>query len=84
MGKHLSLPSTALKHETNVTGLSIDRVNNPCRVAEKFSQKAKKLGVRIEISRQDLDHFKINKALGKENAYTYQVETFMRSLGIQL
>jgi len=63
---------------------SIERANNPCQAAENFSKKAKALGVRTEITPQHLNHFKINKELGKENAYTLQVEAFIRSLGVEL
>lgn len=60
------------------------RSNNPCAVAEKFSKKAKALGVHTQVIRQNLNHFKINKELGKENAYTLEVEAFIRSLGVAL
>ncbi|PHS36388.1 MAG: esterase [Sulfurovum sp.] len=63
---------------------SIKRFNNPCGIAEKFSKKAKVLGVRTQIIRQTLNHFEINEELGKENAYTLQVEEFIRSLGVKL
>jgi arylformamidase len=51
-----------------------------CRQADAFSAKARRLGSRSTVLREDLSHGDINFTLGQSNAYTDSVETFMRSL----
>lgn len=63
---------------------STRRFDRPCSQAEAFAHKAERLGVRVEVLPQRMSHQQINEALGLENAYTQQVEAFIRSLGVAL
>jgi len=51
-----------------------------CPQAEQFSAKAKSLGTKASVLKQDLSHGEINQKLGEAGAYTEAVETFLGSL----
>lgn len=51
-----------------------------CGESEIFQNKAKQLGVRVELLKEDLTHKQINDNLGLDNSYTRDVERFMSSL----
>lgn len=57
------------------------REDKPCGENERFAQKARAMGIRVEVSEQPLEHGAINDALGKPGSYTQRVETFIDSLG---
>ncbi|HYD78247.1 MAG TPA: alpha/beta hydrolase [Paucimonas sp.] len=56
------------------------RREESCLQADKFADKATKLGVRASVLRQNLSHRDINRRLGDDYGYTKPVEDFMRSL----
>jgi arylformamidase len=56
------------------------RRDDSCNQAQAFTRKALRLGVRVEVSRQDLSHADINEQLGLPGDYTSAVERFMASL----
>jgi arylformamidase len=56
------------------------RRDDSCNQAQAFVRKAVRLGVRAEVSRQDLSHADINEQLGLPGDYTAAVERFMASL----
>jgi arylformamidase len=56
------------------------RRDDSCNQAQAFTRKALRLGVRAEVSRQDLSHADINEQLGLPGDYTSAVERFMASL----
>jgi acetyl esterase/lipase len=51
-----------------------------CGTNRIYAAKARDLGTRAETLGQELNHDEINSELGKPNAYTDAVETFMASL----
>ena len=55
-----------------------------CASNRAFLDKAARNGTRTELLPQAMRHGEINRLLGEDNAYTGQVETFIRGLGIQL
>lgn len=59
---------------------STQRADNPCAQATGFAARAKALGVKTTIDRQDLSHEEINKTLGLPSAYTEAVDAFIRSV----
>ncbi len=56
------------------------RPDNACEQAELFKEKASQLNIRVDISRQKLNHGEINDHLGLNNDFTQSIEAFMRSL----
>lgn len=58
------------------------RPDQPCLQARSFADKARGLGMRVEVLEQALSHREINERLGLPSAYTTAVEVFMNSLGI--
>jgi acetyl esterase/lipase len=59
---------------------STQRRDQPCAQAQAFRERAKKLGVTVDMLPQDLSHGQINAKLGEPGAYTDAVERFMRAL----
>lgn len=57
------------------------RRNDACPQADDYAAKAKSLGTRAEVLRQDLSHRQINEELGLPGPYTTAVDTFIASLG---
>jgi arylformamidase len=49
-----------------------------------FVDKARGLGARAELLPKPLSHMAINRDLGEDNAYTREVEAFLRSVGVPL
>jgi acetyl esterase/lipase len=49
-----------------------------------FVDKARGLGGRAELLAKPLSHMAINRDLGEDNAYTREVEAFLRSVGVSL
>lgn len=49
-----------------------------------FVDKARGLGDRAELLPKPLSHMEINRDLGEDNAYTREVEAFLRSVGVPL
>lgn len=49
-----------------------------------FVDKARGLGGRAELLPKPLSHMEINRDLGEDNAYTREVEAFLRSVGVPL
>lgn len=49
-----------------------------------FVDKARGLGGRAELLPKPLSHMAINRDLGEDNAYTREVEAFLRSVGVAL
>lgn len=49
-----------------------------------FVDKASGLGGRAELLPKPLSHMQINRDLGEDNAYTREVEAFLRSVGVPL
>jgi len=56
------------------------RRSDSCAQADTLAGKAKSLGLRTTVLRQNLSHSDINDELGKPGAYTDQVENFMAGL----
>jgi hypothetical protein len=55
-----------------------------CEQAQGFARQASALGVKVQVSAQDLSHGEINKNLGLEGSYTDTVEAFMMTLSPSL
>jgi arylformamidase len=55
-----------------------------CAHNERFLDKAKSFGTRTQLLPMPLNHMQINRELGEDNAYTRDVEAFMRGIGISL
>jgi arylformamidase len=51
-----------------------------CAANRAFLDKAAGFGTRIQLMEQPLSHAEINRLLGEDNAYTREVEGFMRTL----
>lgn len=51
-----------------------------CQQAEDFAEKAKTLGTRVTVQREDKSHMEINDQVGKDPAYTRRIEDFLRTL----
>lgn len=51
-----------------------------CAQAAEFARRARALGGRAEVAREDLSHFEINRALGLPGAYSDRVDAFLASL----
>jgi hypothetical protein len=56
------------------------RRGDSCAQAQAFSQQALVMGVRVQVSGQDLSHGEINKNLGLAGNYTDTVEGFLATL----
>ena len=56
------------------------RRGDSCRAANRFSTKAKSVGVRVEVLPVARTHAAIDADLGAPSEYTRAVETFMRTL----
>jgi arylformamidase len=56
------------------------RRDDACQQAQGFADKAKSLGMRVDVLPQDRSHAQINDELGEPGAYTEAVEDFLRSL----
>lgn len=56
------------------------RRNNACAQARHFQAGATAIGVRVQISEQDMSHREINLLLGDEGRYTSIVERFVSTL----
>lgn len=56
------------------------RRGDSCAQAQAFSQQAIAMGVRVQVSGQDLSHGEINKNLGLAGSYTDTVEGFLATL----
>ncbi len=55
-----------------------------CAPNEHFLSKAQSFGTRTQLMSVPLDHAQINRTLGEDNAYTRDVENFIRSVGVSL
>lgn len=51
-----------------------------CRQADAFAAKATSSGTRAEVLRENLTHAEADRLLGRDSAYTAQVEAFLRTL----
>jgi len=51
-----------------------------CAQAHAYADAAHALGARAQVLPQDLSHQEINAQLGLDNAYTRQVEAFLRDI----
>jgi acetyl esterase/lipase len=51
-----------------------------CTQAHAFAGKAAGLHLRVQVLPEDLSHLQINEALGRDEGYTAQVETFLATL----
>jgi arylformamidase len=60
---------------------SLERRDDPCTTASRFSERAASLNVRTSVLRLQLSHAEVNGDLGVPGAYTDAVEAFLRSLG---
>lgn len=58
------------------------RPDRPCLQAHGFADKARAIGMRVEVQEVVLSHREINEQLGQPSAYTEAVEAFMSSLGL--
>ncbi len=56
---------------------STQREDKPCSQAAEFAQKARALGIRVQVLARNLDHGDVNFRLGLDEDYTHMVETFM-------
>jgi len=56
------------------------RRDDSCVQAQAFVDKARLMGVRMRVLREDLTHKQINEQLGLPGAYTDDVETFIGGL----
>jgi arylformamidase len=56
------------------------RREDSCAQAKAFSTHASTLGVRVQVSGQDMSHGEINKELGNPGPYTQAVDQFMGGL----
>jgi acetyl esterase/lipase len=56
------------------------RRGSSCDQAERFAARAQSLGMRAVVLRENLSHAAADAQLGLDNAYTREVEAFMRSL----
>lgn len=63
---------------------STERPDKPCDELTGYVQKAKSMGIRIDVHPEAKSHKEINEELGLESDYTKAVETFIRSLGITI
>jgi arylformamidase len=52
----------------------------PCGYAERFAERANKLGGKASVLLQDKTHAEINFMLGADNAYTKDVDAFLKTL----
>lgn len=55
-----------------------------CPAAQRYVEKARSLGSYASLLAQPLSHADINARLGEDNAYTAQVELFLRGLDSEL
>jgi arylformamidase len=55
-----------------------------CAHNDAFLRKAQGYGTRTQLLAKPMSHLEINQDLGEDNAYTREVETFIRSLGVRL
>lgn len=56
------------------------RRDDSCAQAQRYADKFRQLGGRVEVLPQDLTHRAINETLGEEGAYTSAVDGFIGSL----
>jgi hypothetical protein len=56
------------------------RRDNSCGQADRFAAKARSLGARAEVLREQLSHGNVNRKLGLSGAYTDSVDAFLDSL----
>jgi arylformamidase len=54
--------------------------DDSCAQAQRYADKSRQLGGRIEVLPVDLSHRAINETLGEESAYTRSVDGFIASL----
>ena len=52
-----------------------------CSQARSYANRARELGTHAEVVSVPFTHTQINRGLGKNSNYTYEVETFMKGLG---
>lgn len=55
-----------------------------CAANRAFVDKARALGARAELLPKPLDHAAINRDLGRDAAYTGDIDAFLRSAGLRL
>ena len=55
------------------------RIATFCTQARTFADKARSLGVRVELLSQNLSHMEVNRRLGEPSPYTEAVAAFIRS-----
>ena len=55
-----------------------------CPANRVFLDKAARFGTRTQLLAKPLSHMEINRNLGDDNAYTHEVEAFLRSAGVPL
>ena len=73
-------------HRLRVAGVpllavcSTQRPDKPCVQAQSFADKARGLGMVVEVQGQPLSHRDINQSLGLASAYTTAVESFLGRL----
>lgn len=60
---------------------SSQRRDHPCDQAEAYAERARALGIAVQVLPQDLDHGDINRKLGLPGSYTEAVDAFLRSIG---
>ena len=56
------------------------RRGSSCRQADDFAAKARSSGTRAEVLRENLTHAEADGLLGRDSAYTANVEAFLRTL----
>lgn len=56
------------------------RRDDACAQAQRYADKARQLGNRVEVLQQDLSHREINELLGTQGGYTQAVDAFIDSL----
>lgn len=56
---------------------STGQVRAACAQARVFSERAAKLGVRVDVLPRALSHMQINRLLGQPSAYTERVDAFL-------
>jgi acetyl esterase/lipase len=64
-----------------VLAVCSSRRDDACPQARRFVAKAASLGMRASVLERDLSHQDVNQQLGREQAYTEAVESFLRTLG---
>lgn len=67
-----------------ILAVCASRRRDSCDDNRGFVDKARGLGGRAELLPKPLSHMEINRDLGEDNAYTREVEAFLRSAGVPL